>query len=146
MKAAWKIDGLYKADARKVAEELQSLGDTCSLKAVVDFARDEKSEMHSCFEWDDSIAGDKYREIQAGKMIRLLVITRKKDDQEEEKTNIRFFVSTGNKDNTYTPTRLVVKNQTAYEELLERAYAELRTFKAKYSSLSELEEILALID
>ncbi len=146
MRAAWKIDGLYKADACKVAEELESLGDTYSLSDVVDMARNENSEMHDCFEWDDSIAGNKYREIQAAKIIRLLVITKEDDDKKEEKTNIRFFVSTGNNDNTYTPTRLIVRNQTAYEELLERAYAELRAFKAKYSNLKELDEILALID
>lgn len=129
-----------------MASEIESLGNEYSLSDVVDMARDENSEMHSCFEWDDSVAGNKYREIQAGKMIRLLVITRENDDKKEEKTNIRYFVSTGKKDNTYTPTRLVVRNQTAYEELLEEAYAELRAFKAKYSSLKELDEILALID
>ncbi len=129
-----------------MASEIESLGNEYSLSDVVDMARDENSEMHSCFEWDDSVAGNKYREIQAGKMIRLLVITRENDDKKEEKTNIRYFVSTGKKDNTYTPTRLIVRNQTAYEELLERAYAELRAFKTKYSSLKELDEILSLID
>lgn len=144
MKGAWKVDGFYKANASKVLEELTELGDEYSLSDVVEKAKDKNSEMHSIFEWDDSVAGEEYRKIQAGKMVRNLVIVR--NDETEEKTNVRYFVSTGKRDSTYTPTRLVVRNQDAYEQLLERAYAELRAFKEKYSTLSELEEILALID
>lgn len=144
MKGAWKVDGFYKADASKVLNELSELGDEYSLSDVVEKAKDKNSEMHSIFEWDDSVAGEEYRKIQAGKMVRNLVIVR--NDETEEKTNVRYFVSTGKRDSTYTPTRLVVRNQDAYEQLLERAYAELRAFKEKYSTLSELDEILALID
>lgn len=144
MKGAWKVEGFYKADASKVLDELSELGDEYSLSDVVEKAKDENSEMHSIFEWDDSVAGEEYRKIQAGKMVRNLVIVR--NDETEEKTNVRYFVSTGKRDSTYTPTRLVIRNQDAYEQLLERAYAELRAFKEKYSTLSELEEILALID
>lgn len=144
MKGAWKVEGFYKADASKVLDELSELGDEYSLSDVVEKAKDKNSEMHSIFEWDDSVAGEEYRKIQAGKMVRNLVIVR--NDETEEKTNVRYFVSTGKRDSTYTPTRLVIRNQDAYEQLLERAYAELRAFKEKYSTLSELEEILALID
>ena len=144
MKGAWKVDGFYKADATKVLDELSELGDEYSLADVVEKAKDKNSEMHSIFEWDDSVAGEEYRKIQAGKMVRDLVIVR--NDETEEKTNVRYFVSTGKRDSTYTPTRLVIRNQDAYKQLLERAYAELRAFKEKYSTLSELEEILALID
>lgn len=145
MTAAWKIESLYKADATKVASELESLGSEYTLSDVVEKARDSHSEMHSCFEWDDTVAGQKYRECQAGQMIRQLVIVRD-NKNEQEKTNIRAFVSTGKRDNTYTPTKLIVKKQDEYEALLERALAELRAFKVKYSSLSELDEILSLIE
>lgn len=144
MKGAWKIEGFYNADASKVLDELSELGDEYSLSDVVEKAKDENSEMHSIFEWDDSVAGEEYRKIQAGKMVRNLVIVR--NDETEEKTNVRYIVSTGKRDGTYTYTRLIVRNQDAYEELLKRALAELRAFKEKYSTLSELEEILALID
>lgn len=144
LKGAWKVDGFYKANASKVLDELSELGNEYSLSDVVKKAKDENSEMHSIFEWDDSIAGEEYRKIQAGKMVRNLVIVR--NDETEEKTNVRYFVSTGKRDSTYTPTRLIIRNQDAYEKLLERAYAELRAFKEKYSTLSEFDEILALID
>lgn len=145
MKVAWKMDSIYKADASKVAEELESLGNEYSLADIVEKAKDEKSEMHSCFEWNDSIAGQKYREHQAGNMVRMLVFT-KEENGEQKKTNIRFIVSTGKHNNTYTSTRRIIRNEDEYSALLKRAYAELKAFKVKYSSLSELEEILSLID
>lgn len=145
MKAAWKIEGFFKADAEKVASELDSLGEQYTVSDVVEKASDIHSEMHSCFEWDDTVAGQKYRESQARLMIRQLVIVRD-NDGEPEKTNIRLIVSTGKRDNTYTPTKLIVKKRDEYEALLERALAELRAFKQKYSTLAELEEIISLID
>lgn len=143
IKAEWKINGLYKADAQKVAEELESLGDSYTLSDVVERAKDISSEMHDVFEWDDSIAGMKYREVQASKMIQALIV---KVENKKVSEPVRYFVSTGNRDKSYTPVRLVVRNEDAYKELLNRAYAELRAFKKKYSTLSELEEILSLID
>lgn len=143
--AAWKIQGFYKADPEKVASELEALGAEYTLSDVVEKAKDSQSEMHGCFEWNDTIAGQKYRESQAASMIRQLVIV-KDSDGEPKKTNIRFFVSTGKRDNTYTPTKRIIRKQDEYEALLERAMAELRAFKQKYSSLSELDEILSLID
>lgn len=145
MSVTWKLDGLYKADAEKVATELECLGEQYSLADVVNRARDENSEMHTIFEWDDSVAGQKYREHQAATMIRQLVLT-KEENGEQKKTNVRFMVSTGNRDNTYTPIKCILRNQNEYEAMLERAMSELRAFKKKYSSLSELEEIFALID
>lgn len=145
MKAAWKMEGIYKADATKVASEIESLGERYSLSDVVEKAKDESSEMHSCFEWDDAVAGHKYRLSQAGNMVRQLVIVREEKDK-EKKTDIRMFVSTGEKNNTYAPTKLVVRRQDEYEALLERAKSELSAFKKKYRILSELEEIFEAIE
>jgi hypothetical protein len=41
---------------------------------------------------------------------------------------------------------LIVRQEDEYKKLLERAWAELRAFKAKYAMLTELEEIFSLID
>ena len=55
MKAEWRIKGIYKADAQKVADEI---GDKkVTPQEILEKARDETSELHKCFEWDDSVAG-----------------------------------------------------------------------------------------
>lgn len=63
----WKIKGLYKADPVKVYEEINSIGEEYTPADIVELAEDPGSELHKCFEWDDSIAADKYRLIQAQK-------------------------------------------------------------------------------
>jgi hypothetical protein len=49
-------------------------------------------------------------------------------------------------DSGYKQTIVMVKDEDEYQKLLAQAYSELHSFKQKYSCLSELAEILALID
>lgn len=142
-KYAWKFDNLYKANATKVKLELDTLGEKFTPADVVEYARSEDSELHKCFEWDDTIAAEKYRLTQAAQVIRAIVYV---DQEKEERTPIRVVISTGNNDNTYTPSRLIFRDKTEYQRLLERALAELRAFKEKYKNLKELDYILELID
>lgn len=141
MKASWKFDGLFKADANTVAKEIESIKATP--ENIVQFAKSENTELHKCFEWNDSVAGHKYRCIQAQQVIRNLVVVK---EETEEKTPIRFFYNTGDRSGEYKPVKMILKNENEYQSLLKRAMEELYSFKKKYSCLSELEEILALID
>ena len=66
MRAEWRIKGIYKADAQKVADEI---GDKkVTPQEILEKARDETSELHKCFEWDDSVAAERYRLQQAGNL------------------------------------------------------------------------------
>ena len=134
---------LYKGiDPQKVANEIMSIGGDATPQQIVDAARAETSELHKCFEWDDSIAAEKYRVQQARQVVCNLVIAR---EEESEAPQFRFFYKTENGAG-YKPSSHIFTVDTEYQSLLKRAYAELKAFKAKYSSLKELEEILALID
>lgn len=68
----WKQARFGKADAQRVGEELAGLGyrDAAS---VVNAARSKRRELHKCFEWDDSKAGEAYRLEQARLVLRMLV-------------------------------------------------------------------------
>lgn len=69
-----------KADAEKVQMEIDALASVdpngkCSPKAMVDFAqRHPASELHKCFEWDDTKAANAYRLSQATE-IKLSIVT-----------------------------------------------------------------------
>lgn len=141
MKASWKFDGLFKADANTVAKEIESIKATP--ENIVQFAKSENTELHKCFEWNDSVAGHKYRCIQAQQIVRNLVVVK---EETEEKTPIRFFYNTGDRSGEYKPVKMILKNDDEYQALLKMAMEELRSFKKKYSYLSELEEIFVLID
>ena len=135
----WKVDGIFKADANDCYREISSL-EQITPKAILDFARDENSELHKCFEWDNDSAAEKYRTIQAGNVIRMLYIVPKNADAPP----VRVLSRTS--DTVYQPTRTFVKNQNEYEDLLKRALSELESFRLKYKTLSELEQVFEQID
>lgn len=143
--AKWKqgFDFMFNgADAQKVAEEISAIGETPTTQQIVDAGRNPDSELHKCFEWDNDVAAEKYRLTQARYIVRNLVI--EESEIPTERPEIRFFYkpkgSTG-----YRETRKIVRDEDEYRNLLERAYSELRAFKAKYSMLTELNEIFELI-
>lgn len=135
----WKVDGIFKADANECYREISSL-EQITPKAILDFAKDEKSELHKCFEWDNDLAAEKYRTIQAGNVIRMLYIVPKNADAPP----VRVLSRTS--DTFYQPTRTFVKNPNEYEDLLKRALSELESFRLKYKTLSELEQVFEQID
>lgn len=135
----WKVDGIFKADANECYREISSL-EQITPKAILDFARDENSELHKCFEWDNDSAAEKYRTIQAGNVIRMLYIVPKNADAPP----VRVLSRTS--DTVYQPTRTFVKNQNEYEDLLKRALSELESYRLKYKTLSELEQVFEQID
>ncbi len=144
MVASWKVAGIFKADASKVAEEIRNIGKECTTKDIVSVARDANSELHKCFEWNDTVAGEKYREIQAQQILRSLVISKQVEDKEP--VTYRLFVNTGDRDGKYKPVEVVVRQPDEYEKLLEMAKRELQAFKDKYSVLVELSELFKEID
>ena len=135
---------LYKGvDPQKVADEILGIGGEATPQQIVDAARDESTELHRCFEWNDSVAAEKYRLTQARTIVCNLVIA--KPEENPEAPQIRYFYKT-DAGTGYQPSFKIFKVDDEYQKLLKQAYAELHSFKQKYNSLKELEEILALID
>jgi len=138
---SWKIDKFpvsadtAKAEFDRIYEKFGEL----TTKAVVDESRAEDSALHSCFEWDDAKAAEKYRERQAGDMIRCLV-TVVTHDGEEQPTQVRAIVKTTEK---YEPITVTFRSPEKTAVLLADALADIRKFKAKYGALSQLSEVFA---
>ena len=143
----WSLKDIFKADATKCYEEIQQIGEEVKPEQVVEKARDSNTELHKCFDWDNSSAAEKYRLYQARNVINHLIVIR--HDVKEESAPVQFRVMMKNDKGSssgYKQTIVMVKDDDEYKKLLEQAYAELRSFKKKYQCLSELSEILALID
>lgn len=130
----------YKADPNKAYEEISALKEITP-QNVVNLARNENSVIHNDFEWNDEIAGEKYRIIQARQMIQNFAIETKK----EEKAPVRVLQITTAR-NVYKPIEFFVKNVDEYVELLNRAKIELQGIKKRYSTLAELEDVFTAID
>ena len=142
----WKIEGVWKQDAEVVGNELQELAEENNLspESVLEKARDENSPLHNLFEWDDSVAAEKYRLNQARQIIQQIVIV--KDHPNAESRMIRSFVTTSKNDGSYQLISAVVQDTDKYEVLLRRARLELQAFKEKYQTLVELKELFDVID
>ena len=141
MRVTWKNSptNFHKADAQKCYEEMGSADITP--EKVLEIAKDENSELHKCFEWDDSVAAEKYRLNQARMIIVNLVIEQK--DKEAEP--IRVFQISSEKQ-TYQPIQLFVENDNEYQTLLKRAKSELVAVRNRYSQIAELETVFEAID
>ena len=141
--AIWRNgDGFFgkKADPQRVAEEIIEIGETATPDQIVERARDEKSELHKLFTWDDTEAAEKWRKQEARQITYHLII---KETVREDLPPARVFSIT---ETGYKQTNLIFRKSDEHEMLLKRAMAELRAFKAKYSMLQELEEILNMIE
>lgn len=141
--AAWKSGSRYSADAQKVAEEIYSIGESATTAQILDKARDEKSELHKCFEWDDTKAVESWRMQQARHLVCNLVI--KEETKTAHAPEVRLFFKTDANEG-YKPTVLIMQDKGEYQKLLQNALAELDAFQRKYRSLSELENVFDAIE
>lgn len=142
--AMWKpgFEGLHKANAQLVAQEISDIGESATPAQIVDKAREESSELHRLFEWDDNIAAEKYRLQQARQIVCHLVI---RETVREDKPPIRFFFKPESGAG-YQPTRAIVRNRDNYQNLLASAMRDLDALRRKYHSLTELEQVFYEID
>lgn len=140
--AKWSVKGLFKADAQRVADEISSIGETATPQQVLDKAKDESTELHKCFTWDNSAAAEKWRLHEARNVICHLVIDKIDDAPKEEPVRVFFKPETTS---GYKRVDLIIKDGE-YEALLKQAKAELVVFKTKYKRLTELENVFEAID
>lgn len=146
MKYEWKVQGVWKQDANIVGHELEELASSNNLcpETVLEKAKDLNNPLHNLFEWDDSVAAEKYRLGQARQIIQQIVIVN--DNPNTENKSVRAFVTTSNNDCHYQTITTVIQDPEAYEVLLARAKMELRAFKEKYKNLVEFKELFDELD
>jgi hypothetical protein len=102
---------------------------------IVTEARADDHRLHECFEWDDSIAADRFRLFQAGALIRRVTIVQGGDD---EQAKVRRFHPTsyiGREPNGYVALEDFSESERAL--LLRRMESDWRTLRRRYSHLEK---------
>lgn len=136
----WKQSptNFHKANAQKCYEEM---GENPTPESVLEIAKNPESELHKCFDWDDTSAANKFRLIQARAVIVNLVIkgTEKTDNP------VRALQITTEK-SVYAPTKTFLVNVDEHMALIARAKAELKAIRNRYKQISELESVFEAID
>lgn len=77
------LHGIYEANGHELTPA-----------AVVEASRPDDAPLHHRFEWDDSIAGERFREVQAAQIIRSVKVTRI-TDTERGPVQVRAFLALG---------------------------------------------------
>lgn len=137
---------MYK---RTIAEELalvkeQSEDGNLHPPDVVSYARENpESELYSRFEWDDTVAGEKFRLVQAGRLIRATVTT---ISNGKSQVLCRTFVNleTSPPDNGFHNTEDVLSDEEKRSQLIMRVLTQVHGILKTYP-LPELNVIHQLV-
>jgi hypothetical protein len=103
-------------------------------RVVVDVARDPGHPLHTQFEWDDSVAGEKYRQTQAAQLIRSVRVVEPVGDRDQ--VRVRAWHSVPRPDGrTYVPAEDVRQDEFTRQLVLQAAEREWRALYARYKHL-----------
>lgn len=109
-------------------------------QTVVNEARPDDHPLHHRFEWDDAVAGEAYRRVQASELIRSVKVVFNETPAGERKS-IRAFSSLSEVDDPerrgYAPTEELVENDLTRAILLRNLEREINSLKRKYGHLQE---------
>lgn len=147
----WSINLYASVDANAAGAELERIekaNGEITNQAVVDAARKTGNVLHGLFEWDDKVAGEKWRLNQARCIIAALVVV---PEQEKDYDKRAFVNVVSNPENPQHAPRYInyetaMSDAEMREILLDNAKAELIRFKSKYKKLTELAKVFAAID
>jgi hypothetical protein len=128
----------------RIQREIEALRNDEGLvraETVVIWARgNPDSELHLHFEWDDAVAGEKYRIDQARQLIRIHVLT---DEGDRKLVSLSIDRPSGG---GYRDLTDVLPSASMREIMLRDAIRELQRVRTKYARLNELADVYRAID
>lgn len=138
----WKPQSMISADANEIGAICEELAAKAELnpETLLDKAKDKKSPLHDLFEWDDTVAAEKYRIIQARHLIANLTIVG------DGKTETRAFVRCTQTAGEYTSMSVCMRVPELTERLLQQAYKDMSAFQRKYKTLERLVPVFNAIE
>ncbi len=143
----WKPFSCLKADAQAAGEQMEVLERTGGLTPtrLLDANREIGTPLHDDFEWNDTIAAEKFRENQASYIIRHLVVHETTTAQEP--VMVRAFIGVmEDQKPVYVGLSRVLSDAELRVQMLDNAKADLMAFRNKYNSLEELSAIFTAIE
>lgn len=145
---SWKVTGVgcSAQDAGETISEIEKRDGVVTKESFLEASRPITAPTHNAFEWDDSVAAEKYRLEQSGQIIRNLCVKIIKDDKPEKVTAYVNINKTTADNARYMSLQVALEDDENRSAVLENALNELRLFKRKYETLSELAEVFTAID
>ena len=148
----WKMKSLYKVSAQTTGEKIEEIIQQYGAVTKENFLEASKpadSVTHNLFEWDDTKAAEKYRLHQSNMIINSLTVQVNVENRATPITT-RAFVNVQKEDGRQKAEFLRI--DTAFSDMecktivLANAIQELREFRKKYETYSELSQVFEAID
>lgn len=139
----WKLNGLYPVQAQAAGEEIERIyhkRGQCGAADVVDESRPESAVLHPCFEWNDPVAAELWREQQARSIINCIVTV--SETKKGEAVEVRAFPHVSD---TYRPLDVVLKSVDMETEMRESALREFLAFRRKLDAYKSLDAVRPVI-
>ena len=139
----WKPGSQHSVSAQVAGEMCAELEKDGRLNAqtLVDVNRPEDAPLHSCFEWNDVLAAEEWREHQARNIINSITVVTMPGQEP-----VRAYFNIHTKLPNYESVQAIVQQEDKYQLLLEMAKKELSAFTRKYKQLSELSKVFDAIN
>ena len=138
----------YKVDAETVGKEFEKIEEKygkITSEVVLQQAEAKDSPLHEMFEWDNEVAGHKFRLQQATQIIISLAVE-PEEPKEPKPVRAYYNVAESEKRGSFVNMKNAFSNPDTRELILKRAMRELQSFKEKYENLAELAGVFKQID
>lgn len=125
-------------------DQLQSIYDThrtLTPGIVVDEARDPEHPLHARFEWDDTVAGEKWRHHQAHELITSVKIAYKNSSGKAREIR-QFHAIRKENGHVYEPTEEILRDDVMTRILMADMEREWRALKKRYDQFSEFRSMV----
>lgn len=129
-------------NAQTIGEELERIRDTrdeLTPQIIVDESTPSDAPLHPCFTWDNAIAANEFRKVEARTIVRS-VRAMYPDSGETEPAFIHVTKINGTTESTYERARVVVQEFSLLENAWRTAQSRLT---AAAESLDDLEKLIA---
>lgn len=131
-----------------LSELSEKKGQMLTTEEVLDAARPEKSPIHGYFQWDDSLAAESWRMVQARNLvnhIEIQVVDVYGERQTKAFHSIEVEVEGVEARRYYVSVEMVGRDEYLRSKVIAGALAELKRWEMKYRDYKELESIFGEI-
>ena len=142
----WKSASTFQSNPQDIGERLTALEEEhagLTTEIIVADAKSPDSVLHGDFEWDDAVAGAKWRKNTASLILRCIVTVKDSEKEGGEPEVMRVFANVtlpgGNR--VYTSTARVVADEDMYRQVVGEILKSIQDYRHKLSMFEQYRKI-----
>ncbi|NRA48169.1 MAG: hypothetical protein HRU12_03480 [Phaeodactylibacter sp.] len=132
--------GLAAERAAQELERIRQKRGTLTSAVIVEESRSETAILHNAFEWNDTIAAQKYRERQAGTLVRSIVLIEKKAPDVQSPV---YTLTMTEQKRQYMPSEIVINDEEMFTYSMKRLSGILSSAEKSANDLMRMKSTLS---